>query len=89
MSVFFFSLPSITPKDTQEMNLKATLWDAHPCSVPTQVWVGAGGGVLPQPPSSLFLQDLQPGGAQLVRTLSGGAEGNFRTSGARGGARSL
>lgn len=28
--VFFLSLPSITPKDSQEMNFKATPWDSHP-----------------------------------------------------------
>lgn len=30
ISVFFLSLPSITPKDSQEMGFKATPWDAHP-----------------------------------------------------------
>lgn len=30
ISLFFFSLPSITPEESQEMNFKATPWDAHP-----------------------------------------------------------
>ena len=29
MSVFFFSLPSITPKDTQEMNFKGSSHTRH------------------------------------------------------------
>lgn len=41
--------------------------------MPTQF--RTGGGVLSQPPSSLCLEDRRPGGAQLVRTLSGGAGG--------------
>lgn len=39
---------------------------------------GGWGGVLPQPPSTLFLQATGPGGAQLVRTLSGGAGGHLQ-----------
>lgn len=65
ISVFFLSLPSITPKDSQEMNFKATPWDAHR-SQDWEWW-----GEVLQPPSSLFLQDGGLEGSAGQDTLRG------------------
>ena len=74
MPVFFFSQPSMTPKDTQEMNFKATPWDAHPG--PDRGW-GVGSCPSPLPACSSRTGGLE--GLSWSGRSQGVQGGTFRT----------